>query len=60
VRQRSSPEVWETYERISLNSEPIAQVALAMNIQPVQVYDRVSHVRKLIRQELAELERQDR
>lgn len=55
VRQRSSPDVWMTYERISINHEPVAQVALAMNIQPVQVYDRVSHVRKLIRQELAEL-----
>ena len=59
VRQRSMPEVWETYNRISLNREPVAQVALVMKLQPVQVYDRVSHVRKLIRQELAELERLD-
>ena len=59
VRQRSMPEVWETYERISLNREPVAQVALVMKLQPVQVYDRVSHVRKLIRQELAELEGQE-
>lgn len=56
VRVRSTPDVWKTYERISIHNETVAQVAHDMNIQAVQVYDRVSHIRKLIRQELAAIE----
>lgn len=56
ARLRTTPDVWETYERISLKNEPVAEVAKGMNIQAVQVYDRVSHIRKLIRQEMAEIE----
>lgn len=55
VRRRITSEVWITYDRVSFHNEPAAQVAQLMNITPVQVYDRVSHVRKLIRQELDEL-----
>jgi hypothetical protein len=55
VRRRITSEVWITYDRVSFHNEPVAQVAQLMNITSVQVYDRVSHVRKLIRQELDEL-----
>ena len=55
VRRRTAPLVWLTFERISLHNEPVAHVAQSLSIAPVQVYDRVSHVRKLMRQELADL-----
>lgn len=56
ARKRSSPEVWETYERISIMNEPVAQVAIVMKIPTLQVYNRVAKVRKHIRQELDKAE----
>jgi hypothetical protein len=59
VRARCTSDVWETYERISFRNESVSNVSLIMNIPSVQVYDRVSHIRKLIRIELAEMEAAD-
>lgn len=56
VRRRIHTETWETFENIFLKNEPVELVAQAKSISVVQVYNRVSHVRKLIRQELAEIE----
>jgi RNA polymerase sigma factor (sigma-70 family) len=59
VRVRCTSDVWETYERISFRNESVSNVSVIMNIPSVQVYDRVSHIRKLIRIELAEMEAAD-
>lgn len=56
VRQRTSEDVWQTYVRVCQCAEPVPQVAAGMNLQKVQVYDRVSHVRKMIREALIQLE----
>jgi RNA polymerase sigma-70 factor (ECF subfamily) len=57
VRRRTSQEIWETYERVCLRKEPVATVAASMKIEAAQIYDRVSHVRKMIRQEMADYEK---
>lgn len=56
VRRRVEPEVWETYRRIVTANESAAAVAKAMGIEKVKVYDRVSYLRKLIREEIAMIE----
>lgn len=56
VKQRTTKTVWETYDRVCLRHEPVKDVAESMNLTTIQIYDRISHIRKRMRQALAELE----
>jgi len=56
VRQRTTDSVWETYDRVCLRHEPVKDVAESMKLTPIQVYDRISHIRKRIRLAISEME----
>jgi len=56
VRRRVDPENWETYRRVVTAQEAPATVAKALGIDKSKVYDRVSYLRKLIREEMASIE----
>jgi len=55
VRRRVGLDVWATYERVTNGQEPVKAVAEAQGLKASQVYDRVSHVKKLLRQEFNDL-----
>ena len=56
VRQRVDPQTWQTYQKILIDQVPISQVADSLQIPASQIYSSIFRVKRMIREELSELD----
>lgn len=56
VRQRVDPQTWLTYQKILIDQMPIGQVADSLQIPASQIYSSIFRVKRMIREELNQLD----
>jgi RNA polymerase sigma-70 factor (ECF subfamily) len=57
VRLRVAPHTWEAFRLLALEGLPAAEVAARVSLQVAMVYVAKSKVQKMLREEIAKLER---